>query len=218
FSESKAKAVIEHYERVSQQSKCEKPLPRVISVQSEYPNSSKIYTPACTVLYRCADDSGCCSQHSRCQFKSRVLVQLWFYTRTTGSPNHQVEKLEFYNHTECECKDKSTGKGPFKHTSLGSDVENLQRCKCPSYFQVIVDPDRGSWNPCSCDCVKGNSDCLQLKEGNEHFSLNDRMCIQQEKCTVPRCEHGNFNMEAGKCPSKKEKIEGYRKIRVQKYN
>lgn len=65
--------------RVKQEGQCKRPLPKVISVQSEHPDPSKTYTPQCTVLHRCAEDTGCCKHNTKCQYKSRHLVHLYFY-------------------------------------------------------------------------------------------------------------------------------------------
>ncbi|KAH0811661.1 hypothetical protein GEV33_011130 [Tenebrio molitor] len=81
FNEAKAtSAVIEHYMKVRQEGQCRRPHPRVISVQSEHPDPSKTYTPHCTILHRCAEDTGCCANFdTRCGPKTQVQVHLYFY-------------------------------------------------------------------------------------------------------------------------------------------
>lgn len=73
-------AVIEHYMKVRQEGQCRKPQPKVISVQSEHPDPSKTYTPHCTILHRCAEDTGCCTNlETKCGPKTQVTVHLYFY-------------------------------------------------------------------------------------------------------------------------------------------
>ncbi|KAJ8951025.1 hypothetical protein NQ318_006410 [Aromia moschata] len=145
-------------------------------------------------------------------------------TKTLGSTESKVEKLSFYNHTECECKEKSnhTSSESTTDTSLTSlsfrsadayyrPPQNLRRCKCPKHFHWNPGYD---YNRCTCDCEEGNQDCIQLKKGKEHLSMTDRICISNNECTLPICEYGAYGVKEGKCPSKKEKIENFRKIRI----
>ncbi|XP_056642097.1 uncharacterized protein LOC130448658 [Diorhabda sublineata] len=209
-------AVIEHYKRVNQQSKCSTPLPRVISVQQEHPNPSKSYIPACTVLHRCADDSGCCKRHTRCQYKTRTLVSLYFYAKVIGNDHSTVERLDFYNHTECECKE--TEDIPYKIDSGKSfdletqqDIDNNTSCSCPKPYKPVIKSHK-----CACDCDENDEDCITLKRGNEHFSMTNRICIQDNLCGMPSCEYGAYMISEGKCPTKQDKLEEFRKIRIHK--
>ncbi|KAG5895625.1 hypothetical protein JTB14_017734 [Gonioctena quinquepunctata] len=216
--EFKIEAVVEHYVRVKQQSKCLRPLPRVIPVQREHPDPTKIYTPQCTILHRCAEDSGCCNMNTKCQYKSRVLVPLYLYEKTAGTSQNRIVKLEFYNHTECECKEKTEYASsettsnygiPFRSSENNTPTpENIKRCKCPKPFQSLDNSPK-----CSCDCDEDDSDCLQLKKGKEHFSMNNRECIGNGECAYPKCEYGTY-MVSGKCPSKLDKIEEYKRINL----
>ncbi|XP_074039265.1 uncharacterized protein [Leptinotarsa decemlineata] len=219
--QSKVNAFLEHYVRVKQQTKCLRPLPRVIPIQREHPDPTKSYTPQCTILHRCAEDSGCCNRNTKCQYKTRVLVPLYFYENTVGTQYTRVVKLDFYNHTECECKEKSeydlldpgiNGGITYKSSETlynTPEPENLKRCKCPKPFQ----PTSNSYE-CTCDCEEGNQDCIQLKKGKEHFSMNNRMCIQNGECETPHCEYGSYMSLMGKCPSKMDKLEEYRRINL----
>lgn len=209
-------AVIEHYQRVNQQSKCSTPLPRVISVQQEHRNPSISYIPACTVLHRCAEDSGCCKRHTRCQYKTRVLVTLYFYAKVIGKDHSTVERLNFYNHTECECKE--TEDIPYNIDSEnGFDLETQQEndndtsCSCPKPYQSVIKSHK-----CACDCDENDEDCIILKKGREHFSMTNRICIQDNLCGMPTCEYGAYMISEGKCPTKQDKLEEFRKIRIHK--
>lgn len=74
------RAVVAHTVRVNSEGRCKKPLPKVIPVQSEHPDVSKTYIPHCTILHRCAEDTGCCNNYgTRCAPKKLKLVHLYFY-------------------------------------------------------------------------------------------------------------------------------------------
>lgn len=69
-----------HILKMDREARCKKPMPKVLSVQSVYPDPGKSYTPRCTVLHRCAEDTGCCSNHeTRCGPKRQTLVNLYFF-------------------------------------------------------------------------------------------------------------------------------------------
>lgn len=55
-------------------------------MQQEYPDLTKSYTPTCTVLHRCAEDTGCCERNTKCQYKSRERVHLYFYVSSFCFP------------------------------------------------------------------------------------------------------------------------------------
>jgi hypothetical protein len=224
FNEAKAtSAVIEHYMKVRQEGQCRRPHPRVISVQSEHPDPSKTYTPHCTILHRCAEDTGCCANFdTRCGPKTQVQVHLYFYTKTLGTPGTKVEKLTFYNHTECACIEKSKKPNPatlvegntLTHglsLKLASYPENIRHCKCPEEFT----PRFRYESRCSCDCDEYNQDCIRMKKGKEFFSLTDRRCIMESQCGIPVCEYGVYMRHIGRCQRKQEKLDSYSKMTVQ---
>lgn len=69
---------MEHFERMAE-ARCDRPLPRVIQVQSVHPNPGKTYMPHCTVLHRCGEDTGCCpGGDKKCGPKDKEFVQLYF--------------------------------------------------------------------------------------------------------------------------------------------
>ncbi|XP_008192810.2 uncharacterized protein LOC659516 [Tribolium castaneum] len=214
-------AALEHYAKVRQEGQCRKPLPKVISVQSEHPDPSKTYTPHCTILHRCAEDTGCCANHTtRCGPKTQVLVHLYFYAKTLGVPGTKVEKLTFYNHTECACIEKSKGPTtlPDENINLthglslkqGSEPENMRNCKCPEEFTPKFRYD----SRCSCDCEEYNQDCIRMKKGKEYFSLTDRRCIIENQCGIPVCEYGVYMRHMGRCQRKQEKFDSFSKMTV----
>lgn len=74
------KAVVAHTVRVNSEGKCKRPSPKVIPVQNEHPDVTKTYIPHCTILHRCADDTGCCNRYgTRCLPKTTKPVHLYFY-------------------------------------------------------------------------------------------------------------------------------------------
>lgn len=66
-----------HAIRVSSEATCRWPKPRVVVVQDD---PSKLYSPHCTILHRCGDDTGCCFTNTRtCKARSEQIVVLYFY-------------------------------------------------------------------------------------------------------------------------------------------
>lgn len=65
-----------HIRRVSQDGSC-RPKLKVISIQH---NPMKTYSPHCTVLHRCSDDTGCChSDYMTCHPRRIQNVSLPFW-------------------------------------------------------------------------------------------------------------------------------------------
>lgn len=71
-----------HLLRMNNEGACKIPRPRVISVQTIHPDSSRTYLPSCTILHRCADDTGCCVGHGTCTAKKEEIVKLYFHVST----------------------------------------------------------------------------------------------------------------------------------------
>lgn len=212
--------------------RCHYPLPRVLSVQKIHPDPGKSYMPHCTVLHRCSADTGCCNTHSKtCAPMKQTVVYLYFYTTSFGQQTPKIEKLPFYNHTECACLEKpiepttmeATTTEPSRDgirsyrsnlsvraadSSLLHSPETIRRCKCPTEYNSLLDFD----NKCSCDCADNNKDCIHIKRGNENFSLKDRMCITNEECGIPKCEYGPYIRHKGRCPGKKEKLDAFASV------
>ncbi|KAF7266665.1 hypothetical protein GWI33_020034 [Rhynchophorus ferrugineus] len=216
-------AAIEHYIRVKNTGSCRKPIPKVIPVQQEHPNPTVTYTPHCTVLHRCAEDTGCCRHDgATCQYKEKVDIPLYFYVKELGSDQAKIEKLIFSNHTECECKEKSVENATERQKRIATPdtsaitmkaglvlkssdrfqqpPENIQlKCKCPKEFIPII-----KYSNCFCDCNETNQDCLRMKKGKEYYSLTDRLCIMNRKCGMIECEYGPYMKERGRCPRRDE--------------
>lgn len=63
--------------------------------------------------------------------------------------------------------------------------QNTLHCKCPKHFTVFEQdierhahlprPHSISIRKCRCDCVVNDQSCLRFKNGEEGFSLEDRM-------------------------------------------
>ena len=77
IAEHKAMA---HISRVFNEITCKLPKPKVMLVVGD---PSKKYVPHCTILHRCADDTGCCgSEHETCEAKRTASVELYFMVST----------------------------------------------------------------------------------------------------------------------------------------
>ncbi|KAL2732619.1 calponin homology domain-containing protein -like [Vespula maculifrons] len=128
-----------------------------------------------------------------------------------------VEKLSFYNHTECECREKteydtnekSLEQRFYRHHQLSPQPQNMRRapprksCRCPSEFTPKITPD----GECQCYCYEHNQNCIKTKRGKGYFSLSDRLCIQNNECAIPICEYGEYMRREGKCPRKRDKFD-----------
>ncbi|XP_018327437.1 uncharacterized protein LOC108738499 [Agrilus planipennis] len=211
---------LQHVRKIFYESKCRVPYAKIISVQDIHPDSRKTYTPRCTKLYRCAEDTGCCENHQICGMKNQEIVELYFFIKTVGDEGNKIEKLSFYNHTECACLDRAnatvksrsnsepgqgdmpriTGLSVLRPTKL-SPAENIKRCKCPAEYKPRF---QHYYLRCHCDCYEGNVDCLRMKRGNEYFSLKDRLCIKNSQCGTPACEYGSYQHNLGRCPKHHE--------------
>jgi len=70
-----------HMNQVLKEATCRIPQKRCQLVQQD---PSKIYTPHCTILHRCSEDSGCCPSRSQiCAAKSTHNVELHFFVSRT---------------------------------------------------------------------------------------------------------------------------------------
>ncbi|GAB6024057.1 hypothetical protein CHUAL_014228 [Chamberlinius hualienensis] len=195
----------EHYLKVYNHARCKVPKWRVVKVKDFYPDPSKEYLPSCTLLHRCGDDSGCCeSDTMQCVAKKRDLVELYFYKLNVGNvgdgvgitPGDTVEKLTFYNDTECECQPvDDRPRVHFRKTGC---------LQCPSEFSLReVSKDMGGG--CSCDCFDRQKSCLKFKRGREPLAELDRRCVDARRCHPPECEYGIYDHTLGRCPKKHEK-------------
>lgn len=65
---------------MDKETRCREPSPRVLSIQSIHPDPGKSYLPHCTVLHRCAEDTGCCTNRAmKCGPKHQTRIYLYFY-------------------------------------------------------------------------------------------------------------------------------------------
>lgn len=100
----------QHLQMVQREARCKFPQPRTICVPDIYPNESKRYVPHCTLVHRCAPDTGCCStEEEHCQPKTIQMIERTFLVVELddgGEQRTKVETLVFDNHTECECRAK----------------------------------------------------------------------------------------------------------------
>ncbi|XP_071454756.1 uncharacterized protein [Hetaerina americana] len=162
-SEAEIREAIQHSLKVSREGLCKVPRPKVVQVKDVYPHPAKTYMPHCTILHQCGDDTGCCRDETlSCVPRKTKRIELYFYTATLGSGHGSVvEKLVFYNHTECECQDKmeemmprDTGKAAdvmvrhFRHSSSGGLRSDTRRWTPLTSFR----PDRTVEQPSAWSC------------------------------------------------------------------
>ncbi|XP_017019651.1 uncharacterized protein Pvf3 isoform X2 [Drosophila kikkawai] len=188
-----------HMNQVLKEATCRVPQKRCQLVQQD---PSKIYTPHCTILHRCSEDSGCCPSRTQiCAAKSTHNVELHFFVKSTKHRS-VIEKRTFVNHTECHCIERSSYNEDTAMANYGPSAvrATILSCTCPRSFEKILQDD----GQCRCDCSSGNYDCDWLKRGNEHFDMNNRKCIQQGRCKPPTCEYGLYMEKHGRCPKQHE--------------
>lgn len=78
-----------HVSKIYSEASCRIPQRRVERIQKD---PSKIYVPHCTVLHRCADDTGCCmTDRQTCAPKRTQSVDLYFFVS-------MLLKWIFYSH------------------------------------------------------------------------------------------------------------------------
>ncbi|XP_043253267.1 uncharacterized protein LOC122397873 [Colletes gigas] len=215
---SEIREALQHAMKVSREGSCQWPRPRVIPVRDVYPSPSTTYIPHCAILHRCSDDTGCCRLEAlTCVPKHSHRVELSFYTTNVGGSS-VVEKLSFYNHTECECRErteydaaneKPSEQRVYRHYQTSPQPQNMRRaqsrkpCRCPSEFTPRITPE----GECQCNCYETHQNCIKIRRGKGYFSLADRLCIQNEECAAPSCEFGEYMRRQGKCPRKKDKYD-----------
>ncbi|XP_039285054.1 uncharacterized protein LOC111049558 [Nilaparvata lugens] len=208
---------MQHNLRMSREGACKVPRAKVVRVADLYPSANKQYLPACTLLHQCGDDAGCCIGRKRCGAKTTKRIVLYFNTVTfyhqgrTRRQENSVEKLTFYNHTECECQDAAGEEMPRdatfqRHTHLRTNIAE-KICRCPSEY-TVRHLANGS---CTCDCFDKQRDCIKYKKGNEYFSHNDRLCIEMETCLQPTCDFGVYMRRSGRCPKRTEKFRSWQR-------
>lgn len=207
-------AAADYARKVHREGSCQWPRARVIPVGNIYPSSSITYIPHCVILHRCSDDTGCCrSDTLTCVPKHSHRVELFFFT-TNVVVGGKVEKLSFYNHTECECikrskydteNERPADQRVDRHQS-SLPPQNMKKspakkpCRCPSEFKPRITME----GICQCDCHENNENCIRFKRGKGFFSLADRGCIDTYVCAVPNCEFGEYIKRTGRCPRKRD--------------
>ncbi|XP_014468224.1 PREDICTED: uncharacterized protein LOC106741093 isoform X2 [Dinoponera quadriceps] len=206
----------EYWKKVNTEGTCKWPRAKVIRVSDSYPDSSVIYHPHCAILHECSDNTGCCkSEALTCVAKKSHPIMLTFYT-TSVSQNASIVKLKFYNHTECECQDRDDfGKipqGPHRTNQRDQPIsppQNMKRtssikpCKCTKHF---TPRRRFPQDACQCSCQENNMNCMPLSRGKRLLEPADRLCIQNNECTIPNCEFGMYLPWEGKCPARKDML------------
>ncbi|XP_041775712.1 uncharacterized protein LOC121595652 isoform X1 [Anopheles merus] len=206
----------QHMERMIREGMCKVPKPRIVPASND---RTKLFTPQCTILHRCEDDTGCCGPTQTCAPKTTSEVQLYFYVssdsyvQNVGQRQQNTIALTFSNHTECHCVQRSSSSvrmqshNLLEHSAEGSEgtggsSSSSSSCTCPGPFKSVNDGTL----PCYCDCLSSDQVCVRFKEGFESFSMETRKCIRSKRCTVPQCEYGIYNSHEGRCPKKSDRI------------
>ncbi|XP_050078999.1 uncharacterized protein LOC126565832 [Anopheles maculipalpis] len=214
-----------HLDRMHTEGRCQVPRPKIVPASND---RTKIFTPHCTILHRCEDDTGCCMPPLTCAPKSTAEVKLFFYVSNDTSvknvgPRQQntVTTLTFTNHTECHCVqlDSVHGQSANSRPQIQNSLEQTSAegsggssggatgrisnsCTCPRHYKSVFDNE----SQCYCDCLSSDRDCIRFKEGVENFSMETRKCIRSKKCNVPHCEYGMYNRHEGRCPKKSDRM------------
>ncbi|XP_055919307.1 uncharacterized protein LOC129951249 [Eupeodes corollae] len=188
--------VSENAKRLREEGKCRWPHPKVIHVIE----ASDRFVPHCTILHRCADDTGCCNDDRKtCVAKSTALVDLYFYITPFGNKSKtSIGFRTFENHTECHCVERNRYRRTPRQNSLiisSNTAASNENCRCPAHFRVVRERSQ-----CRCDCLSWSQKCYDLKEGNDRFPYKDQKCISENKCQKPFCEYGHYNKNNGRCP------------------
>lgn len=79
---SETQRALSHVKEVASGAQCHVPLKKVIRVTTSSPDLE--YFPSCTVLYRCSEDTGCCTETERCVAKSKTTISRHFYVSSSG--------------------------------------------------------------------------------------------------------------------------------------
>ncbi|CAH0389427.1 unnamed protein product [Bemisia tabaci] len=199
-----------HVLKIMRDGKCKWPRQKLIKVSESYPSMTKTYIPSCTILYRCGDDTGCCSLPTqKCTAKNSTTVELYFTTTRVEvrdgnrTVRQDVEKLTFTNDTECDCVEMMP-----RDMELERMIDHKKTgCTCPTEFS----PRYMSNGLCTCDCFDKQNDCLRYKRGLKYFEHSDRLCIAEGRCEKPLCRFGVYEHKYGRCPKRHEKFQKFSK-------
>ncbi|KAG4070811.1 hypothetical protein HA402_011037 [Bradysia odoriphaga] len=214
--------VTAHISRIYTEALCKFPKPKIIPIVA----ASKTYVPHCTVLHRCGDDTGCCHTDAlTCVPKRTATVDLYFYVSTMEKREPSVEYLTFINHTECHCLSRHNPANLHRNnpynvsptTASSSSTVTENNCRCVRHFTVFherveSEEDEGlAKTRCRCDCEPDNVNCDWLKRGMDGFSIENRRCIEDRRCSRPTCQYGQYNTTIGRCPKVEDKLADARK-------
>lgn len=89
--------------------RCYKPVETIVYVTHNSNNQDLdvYYLPRATLLHRCSDESGCCSDgRMSCQMIQHEIVEIGFFVvikYANGTFTRETELIQMVNHTECAC-------------------------------------------------------------------------------------------------------------------
>ncbi|XP_029644105.1 platelet-derived growth factor subunit A isoform X1 [Octopus sinensis] len=169
--------------------RCKHPRPEIVYIQDNEAKN-RVYFPSCTVIHRCRNVTGCCSNASAvCGPKRVKIISKYFVVldltdkkpETANLNSKMVEVRKFMNHTECECK----------------EIIKLPGCRkeCPHPFQKVR-----NGLECVCDCRNDQRNCLLIKDGMKPLNEHSLVCIKRRQCQRPNCRYGYFDVNTGYCP------------------
>ncbi|XP_017059364.1 uncharacterized protein LOC108100122 [Drosophila ficusphila] len=184
----------EHLRMMATEGICREPRQEVTYITRE---TNTMYSPRATILNRCSDLNGCCDVGFTCQAKEKEWVQRVFTVRIGNYS--QTKVLEMENHTLCGC------------VKVGMRRKRSPNCQCPKHFidfswkgshpETVgqMERDRVA-SRCRCDCHLSDFTCKRLKNGEEGFSVMERLRIQNGDSSPPFCNYGPYDMKNGRCP------------------
>ncbi|XP_063702735.1 uncharacterized protein LOC134832587 isoform X2 [Culicoides brevitarsis] len=186
----------DHYRRNLMETRCKDPKPQVFPSSTD---PTRLYTPRCTILYRCSDDTACCpSVDKTCVANTKEWIELAFMVNfpLNGTSRQIFESFE--NHTSCHCVLKSV---VASSRAAPAPITRPKQCQCPRIFTEVLE-DNGD---CKCECL--SHECQMIRKGQEHFSMEERSCISRGICKRPHCDYGHYITHEGRCPRREEKFD-----------
>ncbi|XP_017070039.2 uncharacterized protein LOC108107146 [Drosophila eugracilis] len=192
YNKELKKKVQLHLKFMADEGSCKVPKPEVVHIPRK---TDAYYSPRATILHRCNDRVGCCEPEFACRAKRNETVELVF--SMIGYSYSEPIIILMENHTECGCVKEENRR---KRSTF---------CQCPKHFndfsQLRSLPDTQevphfSEERCRCDCHLSDTTCQRLKNGEEGFSVIERLRIQKGENSPPFCSYGPYDMKNGRCP------------------
>ncbi|KAH8412307.1 hypothetical protein KR009_001135 [Drosophila setifemur] len=190
---------MDHQNKILKNGICSVPMPKIHYVAFE---TNAQYIPRATILHRCDESTGCCDAEFACVAKTEETVELAFIV-VVNYRREEPRLIKMVNHTECECRRQS------------ERSKRSTSCLCPLHFTDFSGPEPetqkgkgistklATEHRCRCDCHLSDDICKRLKNGEEGFSLEERLRIKHGESSPPFCNYGPYDMDNGRCPRPK---------------